>query len=247
MRTSQIKQTAEQIDLNIRSGLDNTGIDITNGEIQLRANVVKFTNSDGTVDDKIGIEPTTGTLHAVDGDFEGTVRARNLFHGVCIVGKEEYFYCTQTFLDAYDTEAWIDEFTLGEYYTSEQIYELSNHSIGDGIVANGMVACTCMADIVICPNLYNNSDPRYVKLPCSKDFEGKIVEVIDNAYTNGQAIGDIIVKAVDGGDFGGGIWSSGVARIGDSATILPGGHCRFYSIYDQNEYGQSQWFWLKLD
>lgn len=79
MRTSQIKQTAEQIDLNIRNGLNNTGINITNEIIRLRANKVTFTNSDGTVDDKISIDPTHGTLHAVDGDFDGTVRANRLY------------------------------------------------------------------------------------------------------------------------------------------------------------------------
>lgn len=247
------RQTSRSIDMSVlvnsvkKAGIElttNQDGDVTDGIMKLIANKVNFYDPTGeNLNPKVWIDPSTGALHAVDGEFEGTVKADNFFHGVCIVGKEKYYYCTQDFVDWYDDPdeyPWITNFTLGAYYTLSQIRELSNGEVGSG--GHGMIACTYMADIVICPNLYNNTAPRYVTLPRAEDFEGKIVEVIDNAYTNGQAIGDIVVNAVDGGEFGGGIWSSGVTRLGTSATIPPEGRCRFYSIYDQN-----QWWWLKLD
>ena len=179
-----------------------------------------------------------GEVHATSGEFTGTVRANNLYHGVCIVGQEEYRYCTQSFLTTYSSEEWIGNFTLGNYYTEAQARALS----GDDVGVESMTPCTYAADIAIVPNRYNNSNTRYVYLPCAEDFEGKIVEVIDNAYTNGQTMGNIVVRAVDGGDFGSGIWSSGVERLNDNAVVNAGSKCRFYSIYSNNT-----WYWLKLD
>ena len=57
------------------TGLRSTGIDITDGLIDLRADKVKFSNSNGTVSGKVWIDPTYGTIHATDGDFSGEVTA----------------------------------------------------------------------------------------------------------------------------------------------------------------------------
>lgn len=59
------------------TGLRSTGIDITDGLIDLRADKVKFSNSNGTVSDKVWIDPTYGTIHATDGDFSGKVTANS--------------------------------------------------------------------------------------------------------------------------------------------------------------------------
>ena len=60
-------------------GIGNCGIDFTNEVINLRGNKVTFGNTAGTVTGKVYIDPTTGTLHAVDGDFEGTVKASKYY------------------------------------------------------------------------------------------------------------------------------------------------------------------------
>lgn len=60
-----------------QSGLIATGIDIQNRSIELRADKVKFTSSDGKVSNKIWIDPTTGTLNATDGNFSGKFRSYN--------------------------------------------------------------------------------------------------------------------------------------------------------------------------
>lgn len=48
-----------------------TGIDITNGNIELRADKVHFTSSDGTKKDLVAIDPTTGGIVAKEGNIGG--------------------------------------------------------------------------------------------------------------------------------------------------------------------------------
>ena len=73
---SYVNQKANEIDEGIRDDLGDTGINIKSGEIKLKANKVNFYDSTGTnLNSKIWIDPTDGTLHAVDGEFEGKVTA----------------------------------------------------------------------------------------------------------------------------------------------------------------------------
>ena len=68
---SQITQLPDQIKAEVNDGLESTGIDITNGKITLAADKVSFTNSSGTINDKISIDPTTGTLNAENANITG--------------------------------------------------------------------------------------------------------------------------------------------------------------------------------
>ena len=68
---SQITQLPDQIKAEVNDGLKSTGIDITNGTIALAADKVSFTNSLGTINDKISIDPTTGTLNAENANITG--------------------------------------------------------------------------------------------------------------------------------------------------------------------------------
>ena len=81
-------------------GIGNCGIDFANGLINLRGNKVTFGNTAGTVTGKVYIDPTTGTLHAVDGDFSGTVTSvhgsfTNLYcekdDDIIQIGSNNYF------------------------------------------------------------------------------------------------------------------------------------------------------------
>lgn len=85
------QQTAEYIMLDVDGFAGKTGIDLEDGTITLKANKVTFTNSSGTVSDKISIDPTTGTLHAVDGVFEGTLNAKS--YQTQFADLETYCYC----------------------------------------------------------------------------------------------------------------------------------------------------------
>lgn len=68
---SQITQLPDEIKAEVSNELESTGIDITNGTITLNANKVSFTNSAGTINDKISIDPTTGTLNAENANITG--------------------------------------------------------------------------------------------------------------------------------------------------------------------------------
>lgn len=70
---------------NFESGIAQAGIDIDNGEINLIAGKVNFKTSGGQTNPKISIDPSTGTLNAVDGNFEGTVKAVNLYVAMMLV------------------------------------------------------------------------------------------------------------------------------------------------------------------
>ena len=98
--SSNIIQIADNIQLFVTKGLSNTGIDITNGTIMLQANKVTFCDANGGNTDKILIDPTNGTLHAVDGHFSGEITATSgsitgqmniASGGSIIVGKEDSY------------------------------------------------------------------------------------------------------------------------------------------------------------
>ena len=55
----------------------------------MKADKVTFSNSDGTVTNKISIDPTTGTLNAVDGNFSGVVKASTLYSEAYNIGDNE--------------------------------------------------------------------------------------------------------------------------------------------------------------
>lgn len=64
---------------NINDSLYETGIDISTGAITLKADKVTFTNSAGTVSDKISINPADGTLNAVNGNFTGHITSNVVY------------------------------------------------------------------------------------------------------------------------------------------------------------------------
>lgn len=69
---SEINQTAGELNLSVKKDLRDTGINITDGTIKLKADKVTFSDSNGTNTDKITIDPTDGTLTAINGTFKGS-------------------------------------------------------------------------------------------------------------------------------------------------------------------------------
>lgn len=61
----------------VKDDLAKTGINITTGEIELRADKVKFASSDGSVSGKIWIDPTNGALNATDANLIGKFTSEN--------------------------------------------------------------------------------------------------------------------------------------------------------------------------
>jgi hypothetical protein len=74
--SSQIKQTADEIDLSITNKLGDTGIKINgnNRQIDLIAGKVNFCNSQGTAKTYVQIT-SDGKIKATDGEFEGNIKS----------------------------------------------------------------------------------------------------------------------------------------------------------------------------
>ena len=115
------QQTAEYIMLDVDGFAGKTGIDLEDGTITLKANKVTFTNSSGTVSDKISIDPTTGTLHAVDGIFEGTLDAKSYL--TRFADLITYCYCET----GVPHPSYIDKFLIPGYYT--KMYDYNNQEL----------------------------------------------------------------------------------------------------------------------
>ena len=89
--TSQIKILSNAINLSIRAGLLTTGINITDGTIKLIADKVNFYDSAGqNLNSLIWIDPTTGTLHAVNAFLSGSLLCHRM---VRRSGSEPYVVC----------------------------------------------------------------------------------------------------------------------------------------------------------
>ena len=75
------------------NALLTTGINITTGEIELRADKVKFTSSDGSVSGKIWIDPTSGALNATDANLTGKFTSENTItkNKILIDAQNGYF------------------------------------------------------------------------------------------------------------------------------------------------------------
>lgn len=106
MYSSVIAQTATDIDLMITSKLGQAGVKINGStrQIDLIAGKVNFLTSGGQTNPKISIDPTNGTLNAVDGTFSGTLRATLFEYKIQMNGQSG----NDTILET------TDEFVLGE-------------------------------------------------------------------------------------------------------------------------------------
>ena len=128
---SQIKMTANEIDFSVRSDLASTGINI-NGqskEIKLLANKVNFYDADGAnLNPKIWIDPTNGNLHAVDGDFEGTLKAKSYL--IDYADIEGYNYSPDSGLDVPFMPG-VDTIVYDEHGNSKDVSGMWYFKVGD--------------------------------------------------------------------------------------------------------------------
>lgn len=127
MYSSMIAQTANQIDLSIHSKLGEAGVNI-NGltrAINLIAGKVNFLTRSGQTNPKISIDPETGCLHAVDGEFEGRLTASTY-------GYKVYFASSRTSLRFDDIPADAD-FYVWKNSTGEITVPYAGNSPGKKI------------------------------------------------------------------------------------------------------------------
>ena len=175
--------------------IGNCGIDIDNEIIKLKANKVNFYDANGqNLNSKIWIDPTTGTLHAVDGDFEGTVKANNLFRTIALTAGEvnggDLGY-TPVFESTNTSEKWIGFFNNttagGQSFHAGEYYRLSDlpASVQQVLLDSGDPSfecwdfCTGPADevMVVDDHFSPRSSSPYVILPRCQDFVGKMITI----------------------------------------------------------------------
>ena len=130
MWKSQILAEADRISLNVWSGdgvtlpntsegagytyLRNCGIDIGTRNITLKADKVKFTDTTGQHDDKISIDPTTGTLNATNANISGVLTANCMYQDVGLVdagdtidlsdGAHSFYICGGSYHSGFDNQ-----------------------------------------------------------------------------------------------------------------------------------------------
>ena len=217
--TGYAQITADAVNLGIRQGLNNTGINISDGEIKLKANKVNFYDSTGTnLNPKIWLDPTSGALNAVDGNFSGTVKANNLFRTVAISAgsdgdddvtypdESKKAYCV-TIEEGDDSVSWIYvindvpaadygyAFTAGQYITNKEFSSLvdaGNEAAWIDDRTNFRV-CIGPADEVILTQYNSNSYKGYTYIPRCQDFVGKSLTIHHKGGSNPGYI-----KQVDG-------------------------------------------------
>ncbi len=127
MYSSMIAQTANQIDLSIHSKLGEAGVNINGSTraINLIAGKVNFLTRSGQTNPKISIDPETGCLHAVDGEFEGRLTASTY-------GYKVYFASSRTSLRFDDIPADAD-FYVWKNSTGEITVPYAGNSPGKKI------------------------------------------------------------------------------------------------------------------
>jgi hypothetical protein len=244
--SSRIHQTAEQIE----ELVNDTGVNIVNKTISLYADKVKFYKNKSAAQQgdpaKIWIDGGDGSLHAVDGHFEGTVRANNFYQQMSVfyegnsLQPSQYSYCKYYCTDAYDT------FQQGYYY---------DPSVVPVQWYNNFIPCTYDAEVVnLVPNPTEqwNSNQKTCYLPDPEDFVGKVVHVY------APKIGDItscpiidcVVRLIDQNDrrFAKWIYLDGYNRIkaqvlDPSDTVALGTEAIYQAIYAD---GDGEYYWLKL-
>ena len=130
MWRSQILHEADRISLSVWSGtgvtlpnkaegsgytfLRNCGIDIGTRNITLKADKVKFTDTTGQHDDKISIDPTTGTLNATNANISGVLTANCMYQDVGLVdagdtidlsdGAHSFYICGGSYHSGFDNQ-----------------------------------------------------------------------------------------------------------------------------------------------
>ena len=192
---SLIQMVSDQLKVMV----NQCGLNIKNRVIDLIANKVNFLMPDGSTNPLISIDPTTGALNAVDGNFSGTVRASNLFLNVALsAGVADTILIgangtSEKWIGFYE-DVTVDDvaFLTGEYYRVSDIdptiFEELEASYDDC-----WSYCTGYASEVNFVNTSGTVNNPSVRLPRAQDVDGKVITVrhCRNSYTTSAYIEQI--------------------------------------------------------
>lgn len=198
---SLIQMVSDQLKVMV----NQCGLNIKNRVIDLIANKVNFLMPDGSTNPLISIDPTTGALNAVDGNFSGTVKANNLFimvsvssgSGASINDRAEVV----TMIDENTNVTWVyvlynipastygHAFTAGQYLTGQEIDALVDQAsqfCWKDDTTNFRI-CTGPATQVMLVNKANADYSGYTFIPRCQDVPGKTIEIRNNTTNHSDA------------------------------------------------------------
>lgn len=198
---SLIQMVSDQLKVMV----NQCGLNIKNRIIELIANKVNFLMPDGSTNPLISIDPTTGALNAVDGNFSGTIRANNLFIMVSVSSGSGHSINDRaecvTMIDQNTNVTWVyvlndipestygHAFTAGQYLTGQEINELvddaSQFCWKDDTV--NFRICTGPATQVMLVDKANADYRGYTFIPRCQDVPGKTIEIRNNTSNHGDA------------------------------------------------------------
>ena len=191
--TSEIHQTAENIDATVRDDLGQVGIHIngTNKSIQAIGEKFSWENNNG--------ERLLGLDNKGNATFAGTVRAKNFFHRLCVAeagsnGVTSYYDAVSLYIynaTRFKSDAQFYGFLseVSDVQTGDVLVWDAEHyptGVQNGQVFDGARACTGDADEVV---YINTSSSSYgtVYLPSAASCLGKKVTV-HNKHHSGYGI-----------------------------------------------------------
>ena len=201
LKDSMITMTSDQLSLMVQ----RCGINIQNRTIDLIADKVHFLMPDGSTNAKVSIDPATGALNAVDGNFEGTVRANNLFIMVsvssgsgpsvndraeCVTMIDDNTNVTWVYvLNDIPASAYGHAFTAGHYLTGQEIDALVDQAsqfCWKDDTTNFRI-CTGPSTQVMLVNKANADYSGYTFIPRCQDVPGKTIEIRNNTTNHSDA------------------------------------------------------------
>ncbi|MCR5334351.1 MAG: hypothetical protein K6E45_05440, partial [Bacteroidaceae bacterium] len=148
------------------NSLLKTGIDLTAGKIELRADKVTFTSSDGTISNKISIDPTTGTLRATDAIISGTINANaGVFGNMEISGETFNGVNGKLRFGSYNTAYTTISTSQAELNSNANIYMLNelSYCLYATTLATGRAAIMAVGSVAIEANGRSNLKGGIVK------------------------------------------------------------------------------------
>lgn len=192
---SLIQMVSDQLKVMV----NQCGLNIKNRVIELIANKVNFLMPDGSTNPLISIDPATGALNAVDGNFSGTVRASNLFLNVALsAGVADTILIgangtSEKWIGFYEDVTVDDvEFLAGEYYRVSDIDPTIFAEL-EASYDDCWSYCTGYASEVNFVNTSGTVNNPSVRLPRAQDVDGKVITVrhCRNSYTTSAYIEQI--------------------------------------------------------
>ena len=205
--TGYIDVKANEVNLGIRNGLLNTGINITSGEVSVHGG--DFTMQDENGNDTFVLDPDGNLQSQGDASFGGTIKANNFYHRVALASGASLNIGHESVVinDAGVGQRWMGfintvtesgyTFEAGKYYNSGNYPS----SVISALISNHPYDwrwCTAYADeiIIVDDSSTSGSVNPVVVIPRCQDVPGKMLVI---RHTSSHISSDATIQQIDRG------------------------------------------------